>query len=238
MWLWFGAALPSFYTFRNSLHFMLLHKIVKQISDEHFRVRFPYSSSQLYKKFIAPIDKMELMSIIASPVRTTAAPKLRIFWDIKMQQHQTPLHGTGKKLERERRERMSSRRFVWDEAWANQVDGKSGLHDLLSFLEMLSRLLCKLACTLLSPSSICLDRQKERCGHNVSDGQTLTDIRGGKQGRISSLNAIGIIVFLFLFAGSPERSHLATQRKKARLSLGGNPFTVWVVKKTRPSAIS
>lgn len=54
---------------------MLLHKIVKQISDEHFRVRFSYSSSQLYKKFIAPIDKMELMSIIASLVRTTAAHK-------------------------------------------------------------------------------------------------------------------------------------------------------------------
>lgn len=51
----FGArcCLPSFYTFRNSLHFMLLHKIVKQISDEHFRVRFPYSSSQLYKFYSA-----------------------------------------------------------------------------------------------------------------------------------------------------------------------------------------
>lgn len=58
----------------------------------------------------------------------------------------------------------------------------------------------------------CLDMEKERCGHNVSDGQTLTDIRGGKQGYFH--HAVGII--MLLFTGSPKSCHLATERKKVR----------------------
>lgn len=69
-------------------------------------------------------------------------------------------------------ERISSSRFVWDGEWANQVDVKPGLHYFVPFVVD--------AFTAVSWNCMhfAFDDMYGRDVrmHNVSDGQTLTDI--------------------------------------------------------------